>query len=146
VPPHCPCKLIIDLVSPAQPDLPPANQPGFYIPLQSPASDVPEDARSTVIITNLEEQLRTWSINSEQSKASEGTSSTIPSPYISLLRHQKKGSQGVSREQAGVKMLNESELSYLEYVLEAMYKLIVGNALDKSGVQYRNTFAWRYLV
>ena len=134
---------------------------GQYFPdFDSPGvEDVDEDPRSasgsvdrsrapsqqTTVLPDLEEQLRSWTIQSD-SKISEGTQSTTASPHISILRHQKKGSEGAAKEPNSVKQFTASELSYLEYVLDAMYKLIVGTALDKSGVQYRNTFAWRYLV
>lgn len=102
-------------------------------------------SQQTIILTDLEEQLRNWSIKSD-SKISEDTQSTTASPYISILRHQKKCSEGAVKGPTSTKQFTASELSYLEHVLDAMYKLIVGTALDKSGVQYRNTFAWRYLV
>ena len=96
-------------------------------------------SQQTIVLPDLEEQLRSWSIKSD-SKISEGTQSTTASPYISILRHQKKGSEGAPKEPNSVKQFTASELSYLEYVLDTMYKLIVGTALDKSGVQYRKYF------
>ena len=78
--------------------------------------------------------------------SSEDTQSTAASPFISILRYKKKSPEGTAKEQSSAKQFTASELSYLEHVLDALYKLIVGTALDKSGVQYRNTFAWRYLV
>jgi hypothetical protein len=101
--------------------------------------------QQTIILTDLDENFRSWSIKSI-SKISGDTQSTTAPPYISILRHQKKGSVGAAKEPTNVKQFTAPELSYLEHVLDAMYKLIVGTALDKSGVQYRNTFAWRYLV
>jgi len=103
-------------------------------------------SQDNIILTDLEEQLRTWSLNSEGSKGTGNTRTTVGTPYISLLRHQKKNSEGISNPNAGVKVFSESELSYIGNVVDAFYTLIVDSALDKSSVQYRNTFAWKYLV
>lgn len=102
--------------------------------------------QDNIILTDLEDQLRTWSLNSENSKGTDNTRSTVGTPHISLLRHQKKSSDGIPNPNVGVKMFTEPELSYIGYVVDALYTLIVHSALDKSGVQYRNTFAWKYLV
>jgi hypothetical protein len=103
-------------------------------------------SQDNIILTDLEEQLRTWSLNSEGSKGTDNTRSTVGTPYISLLRHQKKSSDEIANSNVDVKMFTEPELSYIGYVVDALYALIVDSALDKSGVQYRNTFAWKYLV
>jgi hypothetical protein len=96
-----------------------------------------------MILNDIEEQVRSWTIESEGSAE---TRSTAPSSYVSLLRHQRQNSHDTVKEQRNGRQFSEVELSYLDYVLDALYHLIVSSALDKSGVQYRNTFAWRFHV
>lgn len=109
------------------------------------ASDVGSERsqHGTIILADIEEQVRSWKIESEGSVE---TGSTAPSSYVSLLRHQRQNSHETPEEQRNGKQFSDSELFYLEYVVEALYNLIVDSALDKSGVQYRNTFAWRFHV
>jgi hypothetical protein len=101
-----------------------------------------QDLPRAKILTDLEEQLRNWSIN-EDSADSEGTASTLPTPHVSIPRHQKTDSQDTIK---GGKIFTEQEVVYLNYVLDALYILIVGRALDPAGVQYRSTFAWKFQV
>jgi hypothetical protein len=89
----------------------------------------------------LEEEIRKWKI----SEGSIDTESTVASSHTSILRYRKEPEDAV-RHESGGKQFSETELAYLDYVVNELYNLIVDSALDKSGVQYRNTFAWRFQV
>jgi hypothetical protein len=37
------------------------------------------------------------------------------------------------------------ELGYLTYIIEALHTLIISSAFSDDGLQYRNTFAWKFI-
>jgi hypothetical protein len=103
------------------------------------------DTQSTQaeILNELEQHFDQFNLSETVSRDSQSTSTS--NTYPSIRRHQRKHSQDTTKESID-KTFTESELGYLEYVVNELYKLIVNNALDESGVQYRNTFAWKFQV
>jgi len=116
--------------------------------------------RGSEMIDQINEQIREWSLSGDSAN-SDDTRSTTPIPrstareppsttpltYNNLRRHQKKESKDSARLHTPGREFTSAELKWLEYVVNELYALIVDKALDtKSGVQYRNTFAWRFQV
>jgi len=86
-------------------------------------------------ITEVGERMCNLRINGDL----EDIESTTSIPFASILRHQKKN--GLVARQCTI-----AELTYVENVVRVLYKLIIEKALSESGVQYRNTFAWKFHV
>ena len=124
-------------------------------------------SRGVEIIDQLNEHIRDWSFSGESSHSDDTGStapetrsttqvprstvqdagSTTPLAYETILRHQKKESKDSGRLHTAGREFTSAELKWLDYVVNELYTLIVEKALDtKSGVQYRNTFAWRFQV
>jgi hypothetical protein len=111
-----------------------------------------EDPRRTQILAELSHQMANWSLDpSSQSPSRDdrrNSSSTIPVPsesqplpLSSIQRHQRQTSNMSARAP-----LTTDELRYLAYVVEALATLVIASALSEDGVQYRNTFAWKFVV
>lgn len=100
--------------------------------------------QADIRLTELEDELRSWTIESG-STVSEGSQSAPARPRVSIHRFAKIP-QNVPVEDVQGREFTEAEYAYIEFVLDNLYDLIIASALDRSGVQYRNTFAWRYLV
>ena len=142
-------------------------------PLPTRDAETGDDAGSTITIEPLErpirgvemidqinEHIREWSLSGDSTHSDDthstdpiprsgvqNTRSTTPLTYDSLRRHQKKESKDSGRLHTPGREFTSAELKWLEYVVNELYVLIVDKALDtKSGVQYRNTFAWRFQV
>lgn len=110
------------------------NVPDFYSQtLEENVKEAPSPRAK--IRTEVDKQMCNLSIIGD----SEDTESTIPTPSASILRHQKK--KGLEARQ-----FTDAEMTYLENVVRALCNFIIEKALDKSGVQYRNTFAWKFHV
>jgi len=66
---------------------------------------------------------------------------TAPIPLSAIQRHHRQNSNTSARQP-----LSQDELRYLAYVVEALATLVIASALSDEGVQYRNTFAWKFVV
>jgi len=76
---------------------------------------------------------------------SKDTISTIPlCPIWSSSQKSVVSAENFSSR--GSRRFNAAELAYLNFVIDRLYHLILDSALEKSGVQYRNTFAWKFHV
>jgi hypothetical protein len=128
--------------TPVEFDLPSPRTPKVTSFEDGSQEETPTPRRAR-LIDDIDEQLRSWR-SSEDTAQSAGSTSTIAIPQISVQKHQKPGSDVGTN--TGGRKLNEHEVAYLDFVLETLYGLIVSSALDKSGIQYRNTFAWRFHV
>ena len=88
----------------------------------------------------------TWPIPRSTSTAPE-THSTSPSAYEYIRRNQKNEPKDTNRLRSPGREFTSAEIAWLDYVVNELYVLIVGKALDpKAGVQYRSTFAWNFQV
>jgi hypothetical protein len=98
------------------------------------------------ITSEIQDQIEMWSL-SDTLRASQDTTSTIPASQLSKF-HPTDSASGESLSNAGRwgRRFNDTEVAYLKYVLDHLYNLIVHSALEESGVQYRNTFAWKFHV
>jgi hypothetical protein len=126
-----------------------------------------QPSRGVEIIDQLNEHIRDWSFSGESTHSDDtrstapetrsttqvprstvqDTRSTTPLAYDTILRHQKKESKDSGRLHTAGREFTPAELQWLDYVVQELYTLIVEKALDtNSGVQYRNTFAWRFKV
>jgi hypothetical protein len=111
----------------------------------------PTPRENKKIISDIDDEILSWQTSGD-TRGSQDTQSTYAQPthtspavtFASILRHQRQDSNETVKSAS--KQFSELELRYLNYVLETLYHLIVEAALDKSGVQYRNTFAWKFHV
>lgn len=118
------------------------------IPYESSSS---EDPRRTQILDELRHQMANWSVDPASQCPRDdrrNSSSTLPRqvdtapiPLSAIQRHQRQNSNTSARPP-----LSQDELRYLAYVVEALATLVIASALSDEGVQYRNTFAWKFVV
>ena len=97
------------------------------------------------ILSDIDDQIQNWHLF-DDTRISQDTGSTIPLPHASILKHQKKDSNGTIKNHHTGRPFTEPEMLYLSHVLNSLCELIVGTALNKSAIQYRNTFAWKFHV
>lgn len=104
-----------------------------------------EPEHQDIRLKDLEDEILSFTIESA-STVSESGSQTGPSrPRVSILRFAKVP-QTITPPESPDKEFTDAEYAYIEFVLDNLYDIILATALDQSGVQYRNTFAWRYLT
>lgn len=126
-------------------DIPDESSSSASIPYDPPT----EDPRRTRILAELSHQMANWSLDPQsQSENRRNSTSTLPTPSItvpiplsSIQRHQRQNSNTMARAP-----MSQAELTYLAYVVEALATLVIASALSDEGVQYRNTFAWKFVV
>lgn len=104
------------------------------------------DAASSEMMSEIQDQIQSWNI-SGYCRASQDTASTVALSYKpASAPHKKTDSEATIRNSENGKTYTDSEELYLKFVLDELYHLITATALDKSGIQYRNTFAWKFHV
>ena len=104
------------------------------------------DAASSEMMSEIQDQIQSWNI-SGYCRASQDTASTVALSYKpASATHKKADSEATIRNSENGKTYTDSEELYLKFVLDELYHLITATALDKSGIQYRNTFAWKFHV
>jgi hypothetical protein len=119
------------------------------IPAASPAA-IPAAPANIAEIMEPIQNVASWVASAgNELRVSQGTASTNPFPaHGESPRDETQQSlhHDVIRTHSKGRKFNQSEISYLNYVIESLYQLIVDTALDNNGIQYRNTFAWRFQV
>ena len=115
---------------------------------QGETSSTNTSGRKDQILSEIEQQFQNWNLSDETIRVSRDTESTVPLPHASMiLRHQRKDSGDTIRYHPTGRTFTEWEIMYLQYVIDRLYALIIDTALDyNSGIQYRNTFVWKFQV
>jgi hypothetical protein len=144
--------------SPQQPLTPPSvplpkvSPTAIPSPVISTGFPAAPHATSATVQANILAQMRhitnwTTGVELEEPRTSQGTGSTDPLPLEAVFsRYQRQDSVDSIRSAPIGRTFSESEILYVNYVIENLYQLIVETALDNAGIQYRNTFAWKFQV
>jgi hypothetical protein len=94
------------------------------------------------MLNELEQHFEQFNLSDTGSTHSHSTTSNN---YATVRRHQRQHSKEAPNDRD--KGFTEAELGYLGFVVDELFNLVIRNALDDhNGVQYRNTFAWKYQV
>ena len=119
-----------------------------FLPPPTPQQDSPVEAdpeHPDIRLTDLEDEILSLTIESNSTVSESGSQSGPSRPRVSILRFAKTP-QSTPPPESSNKEFTVAEYAYIEFVLDNLYDIIIASALDQSGVQYRNTFAWRYLT